>query len=54
MAPFRAVSQQIRIAHWVIMVTFGRTVQQITVALLGNAAGKSLAAVAGMYFLLYL
>lgn len=54
MAPFRVVCQQIQIADWVNTVTFGMTVQQITAALLGSAAGKSLAAVAGMYFLLYL
>lgn len=53
-APFRVVCQQIQIADWVNTVTFGMTVQQITAALLGSAAGKSLAAVAGMYFLLYL
>lgn len=53
MAPFRVVCQQIRVADWVITVTFGMTVQQITAALLGSAAGKSLAAVAGVYFLLY-
>lgn len=54
MAPFMVVCQQIWIADWVIMATFGMTVQQITTALLGRAAGKSLAAVVGMYFLLYL
>lgn len=54
MAPFRVVCQQVWIADLVIMVTFGMTVQQITAALLGSAAGKSLAAAAGMCFLLCL
>lgn len=54
MAPFRVVCQQIQIADWIIMVTFGMTVQQIAAAFLGSAAGKSLAAVAGIYCLLYL
>lgn len=40
MAPFRVVCQQIWIADWLIMVTFGMTVQQITGAL-GSAAGCS-------------